>query len=287
LNVVLQNNAAHVADIAVLYPIATLQGSHHLDGPLGHYKGGVAVPEADYVEVGERLATDIGRDYTFLHPEVLDQKCGIKEGHLLLPNRVHPARFSVLILPGHKTIHWSSLKKIQAFYDQGGKVIATGQLPSKSAEFGHDQDVARAISAMFDETRAATEAPFTMRRNDRGGRAIRLAKLSSEVLREALDAARQDFDVTFKPGTSLRYIHKTSKGQHVFFLANLNSRLTESLVTIRGHHDLQAWDPHTGSIRAVDLKHVTRTGTDFTEIRLNLPHLRSVFLITGIAPHTS
>ena len=287
LNVMLQNNAAHVADIAVLYPIATLQGSHHLDGPLGNYKGGVAVPEADYVDVGEQLATDIGRDYTFLHPEVLDQKCGIEDGHLLLPNRVHPARFSVLILPGHKTIHWSSLKKIQAFYDQGGKVIATGQLPSKSAEFGHDQDVERAISAMFDETGAATEAPFTMRRNDRGGRAIRLAKLSSGVLREALDAARQDFDVTFEPGTSLRYIHKTSKGQHVFFLANLNPHLTESFVTIRGHLDLQAWDPHTGSIRAVDLKHVTHTGTDFTKIRLKLPHLKSVFLITGIAPHTS
>jgi hypothetical protein len=28
------------------YPIATLQGSHHLDGPLGYYQGGVAVPEA-------------------------------------------------------------------------------------------------------------------------------------------------------------------------------------------------------------------------------------------------
>ena len=117
----LQNNAAHVADIAVLYPIATLQGSHHLDGPLGYYKGGVTVPEADYVEVGELLAADIGRDYTFLHPEVLDRKCGIEDGHLLLPNRIHPGRFSVLILPGHKTIHWSSLKKIQAFYDQGGK----------------------------------------------------------------------------------------------------------------------------------------------------------------------
>ena len=60
LNVMLQNDAAHVADIAVLYPIATLQGSHHLDGPLGFYQGGVAVPEADYVDVGELLAVTAG-----------------------------------------------------------------------------------------------------------------------------------------------------------------------------------------------------------------------------------
>ena len=97
LNVLLQNAGAHVADIAVLYPIATLQGSHHFDGPLGFYRGGVAVPEADYVEVGELLANDVGRDYTFLHPDVLDEKCVIEGGQLVLPNRIHPGRFSVLV----------------------------------------------------------------------------------------------------------------------------------------------------------------------------------------------
>ena len=73
LNVLLQNDGRHVCDIAVLYPIATLQGSHHLDGPLGFYKGGVDVPEADYLDVGELLIAAAGRDYTFLHPEVLDE----------------------------------------------------------------------------------------------------------------------------------------------------------------------------------------------------------------------
>jgi hypothetical protein len=41
------------------------------------------------------------------------------------------------------------LKKIKQFYDNGGKVIATGQLPYKSAEFGHDADVVATIKAMF------------------------------------------------------------------------------------------------------------------------------------------
>jgi len=198
-----------------------------------------------------------------------------------LPNRIHPGRFSVLILPGHKTINWSSLKKIQAFYEQGGCVIATGQLPSKSAEFGHDQDVQRAINAMFGETIATATTSFVTRRNDRGGCAIRLGTLNADVLRGALDAARPDFDVTFAPGTALRYIHKTGNGRHVFFFANLNPRLTESVVTLRGRHELQAWDPHTGSIGAVECLHATRKGTDFTEVRLKLPHLKSVFLVSA------
>jgi hypothetical protein len=48
-----------------------------------------------------------------------------------------------MIVPGHKTIYWSNLKKVKAFYDNGGKVIATGTLPYKSAEFGHDEDVVK------------------------------------------------------------------------------------------------------------------------------------------------
>jgi len=287
LNLLLQNEAAHVADIAVLYPIATLQGSHHLDGPLGHYKGGVAVPEADYVELGELLSVDLGRDYTFLHPEVLDAKCGIEGGRLVLPSRVHPGRFSVLILPGHKTINWSSLKKLQAFYEQGGCVIATGQLPAKSAEFGHDPEVQRAIEALFGEAGASPGAPFVTRRNARGGCAIRLGKLNAESLRGALDAARPDYDVAFAPGAALRYIHKSGNGQQVFYFANLNPHLAESVVTLRGRHQLQAWDPHTGSVDAIQGRHITRKGTRFTEVRLKLPYLKSVFLVSTSKPLAS
>ena len=281
LNVMLQNNAAHVADIAVLYPIATLQGSHYLDGPLGHYKGGVAVPEADYVEVGELLAVDIGRDYTFLHPEVLAGRCKVDENQLVLPNKIHPGRFSVMILPGHETIHWSALKQIQNFFDQGGSVIATGKLPSKSAEFGKDREVAEAIGTMFGITGSAPEGRvISVRRNDRGGRAIRLHELSSASLRQALDATQTIPDVSFAPGTALRYIHKSANGRHVYFFANLDPRLSGSTVTLRGHHELEAWDPHTGKIRPIPVNHVTRDGNGITTVSLELPHLKSVFLVT-------
>ncbi len=144
LNVMLQNDAAHVADIAVLYPIATCQAGHTFDGPLGYYRGGVEIPEADYIEVGEQLI-GLGYDYTFLHPEVFEEKCRIQKDRIVLPNKIHLGRFQILILPGHKTISWSSLRKIQAFFEQGGFVIATGCLPSKSAEFGHDQDVQKPL----------------------------------------------------------------------------------------------------------------------------------------------
>lgn len=158
LNGMLQPAARHVADIAVLYPIATLQGGNRFDGPLGFYDGGVAVPEADYVDVGSFLSDRICRDFTYLHPEVLDEKCALAGATLRLDNPVNAERFKVFVLPGHCTIRWSNLRKIKAFYDAGGKVIATRQLPFKSAEFGHDADVVRVIGEMFPAAAAAPTA---------------------------------------------------------------------------------------------------------------------------------
>lgn len=282
LNVLLQNPGAHVADIAVLYPIATLQGSHHLDGPLGFYQGGVAVPEADYVDVGELLSTEIGRDYTFLHPDVLDEKCKVEGDRLVLPNRVHPGRFSVLVLPGHKTIRWSNLQKIQEFYNAGGAVISIGQLPFKSAEFGRDAKVAAAVTALFgpaDSTNSNT-AGFEIRRNAKGGCAIRVQTLNPTTLRLALDGARPDFDVAFEPGKALRYIHKRWGGRDVFFFANLNAQLRESTVTMRGRYQFERWDPHTGAIESAPSTQSRQNGLELTHALISLPHLKSVFLIS-------
>ncbi|MCX6879905.1 MAG: glycosyl hydrolase [Verrucomicrobia bacterium] len=149
LNVLLQQPGRHVADIAVLYPIATLQAGYRFDGPLSPYSGGVNVPEADYIYLGELLATKVCRDFTFLHPEVLDQRCTVQGALLKLNNKLNHEDYQVVILPGHRTISWSNLQQLKKFYDAGGKVLATGQLPSKSAEFGHDADVVATIKAMF------------------------------------------------------------------------------------------------------------------------------------------
>ena len=151
LNVLLQDPGRHVADIAVLYPISTLQAGFRFDGPISPYSGGVNVPEADYIHLGELLSTKVCRDFTFLHPEILDERCSLHGDTLKLDNKINFEDYKVVILPGHKTIRWSNLKKIKEFYDHGGKVIATGQLPAKSAEFGHDADVVAAIKEMFSE----------------------------------------------------------------------------------------------------------------------------------------
>ncbi len=143
----------HVADIGILYPIASLQGSYHF-GPGDPGMGGIIPGEADYQDIGEMLSLNVHRDFTFIHPEILDEKCATNGGRLQLKNKINNEEFSVFIIPGSRTIQLSNLQKIKKFYDQGGKVVATSMLPDRAAERninGKDngEEVRRIIKEMF------------------------------------------------------------------------------------------------------------------------------------------
>ncbi len=142
----------HVADIGVLYPINTLQSAYTFDQG-DPYRGGITPDEADYMEVGDLLSSTIRKDFTYLHPESVAENTTVIGDTLRLNNKVNWESYKVIILPGAKTISWAALQQIKAFYDAGGKVIATTQLPYKSAEKGHDQDVIDTITEMFGVTK--------------------------------------------------------------------------------------------------------------------------------------
>ena len=82
----------HVADFAFLYPIDNLKAFFHFQFKLteGEYPYGILMPrETDYLGVGSDFSTRIWRDFTFVHPQVLDEKCSIvkRDGETLLLTR--------------------------------------------------------------------------------------------------------------------------------------------------------------------------------------------------------
>lgn len=160
----------HVADIAVLYPVVALQAAYRFDVPGLRQPnwGKDAPPEADYLAISGRLTGRVRRDFTFLHPEILDGRCEVDDGLLRMKNAVNWEEYRAIIIPGGKVISWSNLKKIREFYDRGGRVIATTQLPAKSSEFGRDDDVRRTVTEMFgiapaEAPRPASDAPYRVR----------------------------------------------------------------------------------------------------------------------------
>jgi len=276
LNVMLQNPGRHVADIAVLYPISTLQGEHYFDGPLGYYKGGVDIPKTDYAEVGEWLTNVAGKDFTFIHPEVLDEKCKVTYKKLHLQNVINSEDFRVLILPSCKTISISNLQKIKSFYEQGGMIIFTTQLPSKSVESGKDNEVIKIMHSIFAE---GEKANGQFQSNKKGGKAIFISQPDGQKLREVLDQTGIVFDVNYPINQDLRYLHKISDDNEIYYFANLGSTPVNTEVNLRSAQKLEVWDPHSGEIHQMEDINVTSNDSGLKKVGLKLKPHQSCFLV--------
>ena len=259
LNYVLAREGRHVADVAVLYPINTLQAGHYLDGELGYYKGGVEVPLTDYVTVSRLLTDELGIDFTYLHPEVIDDRCVVKDSHLVMRNKVNNEKFSVIILPGCKTLTTGTLRKVEKACKAGVKVIFTTQLPCECADGKTaDKEVERTVARML----ASGHARF-------------VPNPSEETLAEALADAK--LDVRFITAqTPFNYIHKVIDGGNVYYFGNIDGSASTCTITLNEHlAECALMNPRTGSVAPAELKHVGGS----TNITLTLLPGESMFLV--------
>ena len=90
----LLQHGRHVADVAVLYPIASLQAAYQNEGGqhparrktrsrrsmarLPRAKAASLLAEIDYQDIGEALFHGLRVDYTYVHPEVLAERCTVE-----------------------------------------------------------------------------------------------------------------------------------------------------------------------------------------------------------------
>ncbi|MHC4180607.1 MAG: glycosyl hydrolase, partial [Planctomycetota bacterium] len=247
--------------------------------------------EADYMDLGERLALDLHRDYTFLHPDVLRDKCHVEASQIVLNNRINRELFTVLILPGMRAIRVETLRKLSGFYRHGGKIIATTRLADQAAELDENDEVRRLMGAVFGapEGSPTNGKPCILAENTHpsGGRTWFLSQPDPALLAGVLRRARQVFDVEFdpEPNTSsvignFTYLHRVLEGRHVWFFANSSDRPIETTTRLRGQfNDLQWWDPHKGDMRPAVATETIDGSVKVTNAALRLPPVRSVFLV--------
>lgn len=272
LNYILQQEGRHVADIAVLYPIESLQGEHVMDGELGFYEGGVMIPNTDYTHVSALLTDTLGRDFTYLHPEVLSTKCRVKKGLLHLDNQVNKETFRLIIIPGVKTISLTALRQVESFFKSGGNVIFTTQLPEKSVEPGQDKEVKDIISRILGVNASYATA----------GKAFFVEKPGPDALKTAIEDSYPVPDVAFEAGHELNYIHKELKNQSVYYFANLKDQPYQANVVLRGKLKPVLLNPHTGQRMKVAYEHKRVSGMETTTVTLPVEKHSSVFLIDNI-----
>lgn len=277
LNLLLRNDDRFVTDVAMLYPIETMQGEHYFDGPLGAYAGGVKIPDMDYVQISQRLTNELGRDFQFLHPEVLQDACRVDKNGLTLANTKQYNTFRTLIVPSSKTISVANLAKILTFFEAGGQVIFTTQLPVKSTEPNADAQVVALMDKLLPEKLRSSGEPHT---NPAGGRVVFLAKPGADALRNALARPSETFDVEFPEGiVPMRYIHKERAGKDIYYFANLNGKAFDSAVALRGKKRYELWNPHTGEVTALQPEYAKKGKDRVSLVRLRVEPSQSVFLV--------
>lgn len=277
-----------VSDIGVLYPFEGLAGWFRFDNPDNIRQGFYVSPETDYQEVSAWLTNDIRRDFTFVHPEFfLDDRYRIEQGLIRLNNQENYQTYHTMIITGSNIISYRTLAKLQAFYEKGGTLIATTQLPFKSAEMGQDQQVIELVQTIFgiDPREQEELSTSVVSTNDMGGKAVFLPQPDSAKLAMALLEHVPVADVQFVDNPVLKtdfgkfnYIHKVKDERHIYFFTNSSDETIETEVVLRGKLKPQNFDPHRGSVTPLqELVHWSEDGEQFTKARLKLPPVSSTF----------
>lgn len=206
----------HVCDIALLYPIYSLSAQTTLyDAPEKGFAYSRSPVNADYMNVINSLLNYCGQDVTVLHPEVFNTRCSAVNGTLHLNNPVNSEQFKVLILPSCSMISIYSLRLLKKFFESGGKILATGELPFRAYEFDpdeangsrFDEEAARILEEVFGVKKGQIDA-FRIsyeKSSAAGGRACYLLPcqatadgtdiVDSPVIRQALKSFDLNYDV--------------------------------------------------------------------------------------------
>lgn len=280
-----------VANIGLLYPFEELAGWFRFEDPENPRQGFYISPETNYQEIGGVLTNDIRQDFTFIHPELfLDDKYQISNKSILLNNVENKQQYDVLIISGATIISVNTLQKIKQYYDSGGLVISTGQLPYKSAEMGRDQEVQVLIKDVFgvNPTLKNPSIEIQYNSNAAAGQAIHIPEPNEKNLSEAING-RLVPDVEFSPNPVLAsslgrfsYMHKVKDGRDIYFFSNSNDETITTTVTLKGTMNLYNADPHTGEITKLkNVSHFKVNNQDFTRSELTLASVSATFWISN------
>jgi hypothetical protein len=279
-----------VSEIGVLYPFEELAGYYTFSKPDKIRQGFYVSPETDYQKISSYLSNDIRCDFTFVHPEFfLDDKYAIEDGLVKLKNTENYQEYKVMFLTGCKTVSYKTLEKLKAFYDHGGTVISTTQLPFKSSERGADGKVAELIEDIFGQHPLKIDSTkIQSNSNPNGGFAVHIPNPTKDNIQNVLDE-RMDVDVRFAPNPVLKtdwgkvnYIHKVRNGMHIYMFTNSSDEDIKTEVILKGSLELEEWNPHTGAVDdSIPSDRFVKNGQEFTKLKLNLEAVKSVFFVSS------
>ena len=248
----LLSQGRHVADVAVLYPVTTIQANWFA----GAEFGAAAADAANTAYTLARSVYEAGIDLDFIDHESL-ARARVEDGRL----KVSGLEFRVLLLPPLTTVRTATLAKVQEFWEGGGTVIAFRALPGASAEQGRDDPAVLAIleQTFGIESTAAhhsacahrcTEHRVFRHASAAGGMACFVPSEATEhylTVAELIGSLIEQDVVASEPG--VYHTHQRTAELDIYFLFNTRAerRALEFALRVDGQPEL--WDAFSGEVR--------------------------------------
>jgi len=235
-----------------------------------HFSAGrVHLIDAERELVGEKLMPAIfeaGYNLDFFDDEILKTVGKVGNGNLVLG----PSEHRVVVLPGIERMPLESLKKLDAFVNAGGILIATRRLPSIDPGY-------RTTAVERNEFKSLVEGLF-------GGRNPKARFVEKEddlgvTLKHLLKP-----DVAILPSTmDFGFVHRKTQDSDIYFIANTSNRRSRTEITFRTSGPrAEIWDAMNGQAVAADVR---KQAPDATTIALNFePYQSRVVVFTSQRP---
>ena len=235
----LLRGGSHVADIAMIYPICDLHSKTSLYvSPASGYEYPATPATADYMTLINSISIYSGHDLTLLHPEVVASRCRTENGILYLENAHNREAFRVVVLPASDMISLDVLRLLKKFFDEGGKLLATGVLPTKAFEYDgkgeNDREVCRLTEEIFGKDACNREVmrDFCHNKNAAGGESFFLyfnasaadgtRMTRSSTVNEALNSFGLPFDIYLPDMPRLECTGALNSIYHEFYTIGLH-----------------------------------------------------------------
>lgn len=226
------------ADVAILYPVSTAQAKMN---------------EQEATSLAFTSGTDLfnnGYDFLFIDDQSVI-RADICEKNL----DVSDQSFKILILPGMRTIRWSTLIRAQEFFHNGGIVIAAGSVPESSDRAGaSDPELDKIVKELFGVTAAEmdTGKKPAAQTDESGGRTY-YSENSDDVVKQI----KMLLPRYVQSDLPVKYMYRKTGFRDVFMVMGARKG---SWITFRSKGKAEQWDPWTGNILPVEVKE-TNSGT--------------------------
>ena len=207
-------NGRQVSDIAVIYPIYYLHSRVNMySAEISGFEYPDTPSDADYMSVINSICLCAGHDVTLLHPDVIARSAKAEADRLRLTGMSDEGGFRVVILPAQRVASLACMRVIRDYFDAGGRIIATGELPTKAFEFDpsdpdkNDKEMVAISEHIFgkDALDSSVMKTYCLNTSEAGGKAFFLyfsktgidgvSMVSSLDLRRALESFKIGFDV--------------------------------------------------------------------------------------------